>query len=168
MAELTPSERLQPCLLDRLTDDDPRASDERRDMRVVSLQRYRRAVLRDLTWLLNTSCHTEEEEFAEFEEAENSVVNYGVPDVCGLSIGAQGLDMLERRMIQAIRRFEPRIIESSLVVRAILDEKEMSPNALTFEIRADLWAQPACESLYVKTEVDLETGRYQLSGSGGV
>ena len=168
MAELTPTERLQPCLLDRLTDDTPRSEKESRDMRVVSLQRYRRAVLRDLAWLLNTSCHTEEEEFSEFEEAEHSVVNYGVPDVCGLSIGTQGLEALERRMVQAIRQFEPRIIQSSLTVRAIRNEGEMSPNALTFEIRADLWAQPACESLYVRTEVDLETGRYQLSGAGNV
>lgn len=137
-------------------------------MRVVSLQRYRRAVLRDLTWLLNTSCHTEEEEFAQFSEAEHSAVNYGVPDVCGLSAGTLGIEDLERRMFQAIRRFEPRIIESTLTVRAIRDDKQMSTNALTFEIKADLWAQPACESLFVKTEVDLETGRYKLSGMGGV
>ncbi len=167
MAELTPTERLQPCLLDRLTDDTPRSQKESRDMRVVSLQRYRRAVLRDLAWLLNTSCHTEEEEFADYGEAEHSVVNYGVPDVCGVSMNSKGVEALERRMVQAIRRFEPRIIASSLVVKAVHNENEMSPNALTFEIRADLWAQPACESLFVRTEVDLETGRYQLSGVGG-
>ena len=48
MAELTPSERLQPCLLDRLTDDHPEEVKESRDQRVVSMRRYREAVLRDL------------------------------------------------------------------------------------------------------------------------
>ncbi|MHC4750853.1 MAG: type VI secretion system baseplate subunit TssE, partial [Planctomycetota bacterium] len=36
MAELTPMDRLQPCLLDRLTDDEPDVQKESRDQRVVS------------------------------------------------------------------------------------------------------------------------------------
>ncbi len=54
MAELTPLEKLQPCLLDRLTDDDPKNGEESRAQRVVSLSRYKRGVLRDLEWLFNT------------------------------------------------------------------------------------------------------------------
>jgi len=53
MAELTAIEKLQPCLLDRLTDDEPGKKEESRAQRVVSLQRYRRGVLRDLEWLFN-------------------------------------------------------------------------------------------------------------------
>ena len=41
MAELTQQERLQPCLLDRLTDDAPEKTQESRDQRVVSLRRLR-------------------------------------------------------------------------------------------------------------------------------
>ena len=36
MAELTPKERLQPSLLDRLTDDEPEQQQESRDKRVLS------------------------------------------------------------------------------------------------------------------------------------
>ena len=54
MAELATKERLQPCLLDRLTDDEPEKSTESRDRRVFSLRQLRQAVLRDLSWLLNT------------------------------------------------------------------------------------------------------------------
>jgi len=61
MAELTPLEKLQPCLLDRLTDDEPNISEESRNQRVISVQRYRRGVLRDLEWLFNTSAHLDEE-----------------------------------------------------------------------------------------------------------
>ena len=37
------------------------------------------------------------------------------------------------------------------------------PNRLTFEIEADLWAQPYPERLYLKTEFDLERGSIVLS-----
>ena len=57
MAELTPMDRLQPCLLDRLTDDEPEVSREGRDKRIVSLQRYKSAVLRDIEMLLNAKKH---------------------------------------------------------------------------------------------------------------
>ena len=55
MAELTPQERLQPALLDRLTDDNPESQVEPREMRVMSRNRMREAVLRDLSWLFNTT-----------------------------------------------------------------------------------------------------------------
>ena len=55
MAELTPSERLQPSLLDRLTDEEPAQSQEARNRRVLSIQRLRECVLRDVAWLLNTT-----------------------------------------------------------------------------------------------------------------
>ena len=54
MAELTVKERLQPSLLDRLTDDEPDKNVESRDRRVISLERLRECVMRDLGWLLNT------------------------------------------------------------------------------------------------------------------
>ena len=54
MAELAPRERLQPSLLDRLSDDEPDNAVEPRERRVLSLRTLREGVLRDLAWLLNT------------------------------------------------------------------------------------------------------------------
>ena len=54
MPELTPKERLQPSLLDRLTDDAPHRRTESREQRVLSLAQLRESVMRDLAWLLNT------------------------------------------------------------------------------------------------------------------
>jgi type VI secretion system protein ImpF len=54
VAELTPQEKLQPALLDRLTDDEPDRKVESREQRVLSVQRLKAALLRDLAWLLNT------------------------------------------------------------------------------------------------------------------
>ena len=55
MADLTQKDRLQPSLLDRLTDNDPERKQESRDSRVLSPSRLRDCVRRDLVWLLNTT-----------------------------------------------------------------------------------------------------------------
>src|SRR5438270_9705500 len=89
MPELAVIERLQPCLLDRLTDDEPKNSQESRAQRVISLQRYRQGVLRDLQWLFSASAHLPQEggqtfSLEEFPEALRSVINFGVKHLFGI------------------------------------------------------------------------------------
>jgi type VI secretion system protein ImpF len=157
MADLTPLDRLQPCLLDRLTDDDPTNSEESRNQRVISLQRYRRGVLRDIEWLFNSSAHLPEEggsrwRLSDFPEANRSVLNYGTRQLCGLI--APNMPELERELAEALQFFEPRIIRHSLQVKA-----ELQRHMIAFEIRGDLWANPVPEHLLIKTRIDLETGQ---------
>lgn len=165
MAELTPTERLQPCLLDRLTDDEPTKSAESRDRRVFTGRQVREAVLRDLNWLLNTGQRLGIEERDEAPETFTSVLNYGVPDLTGVTANAVDLGVLEKTLVKAIRAFEPRIMPGTLKVVASANTDEMSGNALVFEVRGDLWAQPIPEPLYMKTEVDLETGQFVVQES---
>ena len=87
MAELTKKERLQPSLLDRLTDDEPDARQESREKRVLSPQRLRECVRRDLTWLFNTTNLDAMVSLAEFPEVSHSVVNYGMPDLAVTHFG---------------------------------------------------------------------------------
>ena len=54
MSDHALSERLQPSLLDRLTDNDPTNLKETRESRVIDLRRLREIIQRDLAWLLNT------------------------------------------------------------------------------------------------------------------
>src|SRR5258708_32270844 len=79
MAELTQQERLQPCLLDRITDDAPEKKQESRDQRVVSLRRLREGVLRDLAWLLNATNMAVLEDLTDYPYVAQSVLNYGMP-----------------------------------------------------------------------------------------
>jgi type VI secretion system protein ImpF len=75
---------------------------------------------------------------------------------------------MRHQLSEAIRRFEPRIIPGSLSIKVSIDPDEMNNRSLRFEIRGDLWAEPIPESLFIKTELDLETGKSNLSwGSGG-
>jgi type VI secretion system protein ImpF len=162
MAELAQSEKLQPCLLDRLTDDEPNNRQESRNQRVMSLQRYRKAVMRDLAWLLNTYANSEQAEFDEFGEIPSSVLNFGVQNVAGMTSSSLNVDEMRYRVIEAVRRFEPRIIPNSISINMAVDLEEMSNRAIRFEIRGDLWAQPIPESLFIRTELDLETGKCTL------
>ena len=154
----TPFERLQPCLFDRLIDEDSHKQQESRAARLMSLTDYRNAVLRDLGWLLNTSAHIESEGLEDFPEVEQSVYNFGKPSLSGLSVSGMDLRSLESAMARAIRSFEPRIIAGTLVVRALAESAKGSPSTLVFEIRAELWARPFPEKLFIKTALDLETG----------
>ncbi len=166
MADLTPQERLQPCLLDRLTDDEPKVRVESRERRVVSLQRYRQAVLRDLSWVLNTPCHTPGEDIREFKEVETSVINYGVRDVKGMTMAGMTVGELEKEMTRAVRAFEPRIIPSTLQVRSVINEEAYGQHAIEFAIKGQLWANPIPEALFLKTAVDIDTGGYGLLRNG--
>ena len=86
VAQITPFERLQPCLFDRLMDEDVQNKQEGRAARVISLSDYRTAVLRDLSWLLNCSNHVKSEGLDEFPHVESSVFNFGKPTLSGLGI----------------------------------------------------------------------------------
>ena len=167
MAELTPQERLQPSLLDRLTDHEPSKREESRDQRVLSLSRLRECVIRDLTWLLNAEKLSSRQRESDCPEAMKSVINYGIPSLSGAAAVGIDTESLEREILEAIHAYEPRLIRGTVSVRATSSDSEMSGRALTFEIEADLWAQPLPLHLYVQTELDLESGRFQLTDHGG-
>ncbi len=158
MADLTPKERLQPSLLDRLTDNAPSQTQESRDDRVLSPRRLKASVLRDLTWLLNTCDLASARDLAPYPEVVQSVLNFGLPDLAGRNVSGMDIPTLERELRRAILRFEPRILRQTLVVRAVVDESHMSHNAIRFDIEGELWGQPLPQQLYLKTEVDLESG----------
>ncbi|HUT32667.1 MAG TPA: type VI secretion system baseplate subunit TssE [Planctomycetota bacterium] len=162
MPELMPFERLLPCLLDRLTDEEPGQDKESRDRRVVTLRRYVEGVRRDLDWLLNAVAHAPDEPIGQFEEAARSVLNYGIPSLCGMTASAVEPAEVAQRIQRAILAFEPRILRSGLAVRVLTDPDSMEGNAASFEIDGRLWARPAPEPFYVKTQVDLETGHWEL------
>lgn len=162
MTDLMPQDRLQPFLLDRLRDDQPDSPVESRDRRAFTMQRFREAVLRDLSWLLNAKGHRPEEGLAEYPLVEKSVLNFGITDLTGMTASGVSVSQIEQLVRRAIEAFEPRIIRNTLSVRFIDGRANAPGNVLALEIRAQVWALPLPESLYIKTEVDLETGDCQL------
>ena len=165
MAELAPRERLQPSLLDRLTDDEPDQEVESRERRVLSVRGLREGVLRDLAWLLNTTNLLSVSDVPRLPHLASSVLNYGMPDMSGASLANMSAADLERAIRQAIWDFEPRLIRSSVSVKVAPQQESISK--IMFEIQADMWAQPYPERLFLKTELDLDLAQISLTEFSG-
>jgi type VI secretion system protein ImpF len=167
MAELTQKERLQPSLLDRLTDDEPQRKQEARERRVLSPSRLRECVRRDLTWLFNTTNLASMLNLDAEPEIARSVLNYGMPDMAGHTLSSVDIKVMERMLTRVIWDFEPRLVKKTVRVRLLVDEQKMSHNAMTFNIEAELWAQPLPLRLFLRTDIDLENGGVAVHDVGG-
>ncbi len=167
MAEIAPIERLQPCLLDRLTHDEPEASREGRDQQVVSLRKYRKAVFHNVEMLFNSRAYPLHDMIYEFGEVARSVLNYGILDLSGASSSGENASELEVQLKQALKNFEPRISHKALSVHMVSSPDTHEIRTLLFEISGELWAHPLPDHLFIKTEVDLETGHCKWKGESG-
>ncbi len=168
MAGLSSRERLQPSLLDRLIDDDPSSQRESLDARVLNRQQLRAAVLRDLSWLFNT---TREELDPGSEDvdryvmwqrataARESVLNFGLPPMSGRTFAAADFPTLQERIRICIMRFEPRIDPKTLSVEAVNDRPGGQPSSLRLVIKGSLWNQPVPLELLLNADVDVDTGK---------
>ena len=160
-------DRLQPALLDRLADDHRASATEADEQRVMTKQQIRRAVLRDLSWLLN-AVQPLAAQAERYPVAADSVLNYGLPPMAGQLASRIDVSLLERSIRGAIQRFEPRILADTLAVRAIeFDSVMATHNIIEFEIRGFLWAQPVPLELLLRTQLDLEAGQVEIKDASG-
>lgn len=157
MAESASRERLQPSLLDRLTDHAPESRREGFDQQTLSMPQLRQAVLRDLGWLLNTTNLSSTEDLSATPLAARSTLNYGAPGFTGSVGTVGGMSVLEAGLTAAIRAFEPRIRPDSLSVQLRRGGSDAATPTLRFEISGDLWAHPVPEQLFLETAIEVET-----------
>ena len=162
MPDLSVAERLQPALLDRLTDNEPGKQLESRNQRIVSPEQLRKSVMRDLNWLLDTTHLASTEDLTDYPLVAQSVLNYGIPAFAGTLAGQRRL-AVEKSVSQAILRFEPRLLASKLKVELIDNRKLEDQNTITLGIDGEIFAQPLPQVLYLKTELDLELGSARIT-----
>ncbi|WP_334189560.1 type VI secretion system baseplate subunit TssE [Noviherbaspirillum sp.] len=156
-------DRLLPALLDRLIDDAPHSKTEALEQKIISRNRLRDIVLRDLTWLFNATGALQDAHEARHAHARRSVLNFGMPCLSGKLVSHVELFEMEQSLRQAILDFEPRILPQTLSVTGRLPADELSHhNILQFDISGQLWAQPYPLELLLKTDVDLETGMVKV------
>lgn len=164
MADKTLTERLQPSLLDRLTDREPSQVKEARDERVIDISRLRDIIQRDLTWLLNTNNIESSLDAGRFPNVRRSVLNYGMREVAGEYSTEERAQLIRKSIERAIEEHEPRIIKGSVEVSLSPDE-EGSNMTVALNIRADMWAQPLPMELYLRSKVDVTTGEVKVERS---
>lgn len=164
MAKREIERTVQPSLIDRLTDEDPRTSVEPRTTYGESLRRFKAAVRRDLEWLLNTRRIAEmpPEDLTELNE---SVYVYGVPDITSLSRDSVG----ERRRLlkyveTALGIFEPRL--TNIRISLVDTEGENRRRELHFVVEATLRLDPTPEQVMFDTVLEFSSGQYEVETPG--
>jgi type VI secretion system protein ImpF len=163
MGQWSLKERLQPSLLDRLTDRQPEKSKEGGSQQSLSQQEFKQAVIRDLGWLLNSVAMDTVVDLDDYPRVQRSVINYGLPDLSGHTSSSVDVNLVEASLLKAIHQYEPRIIRHSLVVKVHSNANEMSHNSLVFEIQGAVFGQPAPFQVVLKSELDLENGEFRVS-----
>lgn len=165
MADNLLTERLQPSLLDRLTDNAPSEKQETRSSRAIDINRLREIIKRDLAWLLNTNNIESTFDPKSFPNVTRSVLNYGVREVAGEYSTTDRADKIRRSILKAIELHEPRIIRGSTGVE-LRAEDNRGETQIAFDIHADMWAQPVPLELYLRSRVDVTSGEVTLDRVG--
>ena len=165
MAELTITEKLQPSLLDRLTDENPSSKTERREDRVIDVRSLRQIIERDLSWLLNTTNNDDLIDPDLYPLAARSVLNFGVRDISGEFSNVDRAELIRKSIVRALEIYEPRIQKGSVLVEAREGDTKRE-TVINFDIRADMWAQPMPIELFLRSEVDVTTGELSLERQG--
>lgn len=155
--------RFLPCLLDRLTDLEPERREEPPASRAATLAQVRAAVLRDLERLLNCHHRLDDDERLARADLAGSVLDYGVPDVCGRSLSDREIEDLGMAIRASIVAFEPRLEPASVLVR-IAPDAGRHGKAFAVEIGGRLRVAELREELLFRTWLDPESGRYGQEG----
>jgi type VI secretion system protein ImpF len=153
MSGIQGRERLQPSLLDRLTDHAPTRLKDPPDSQSVTSAQLRQSVLRDLASLLNTSNLATIEDLSKTPLVAKSTLSYGIPGFAGLLDSSARTNVMERELADAIRAFEPRVRPESLRVRT----RGQRDGAVVFEVEGEVWAQPVPLPLFLETSIEIET-----------
>lgn len=113
----------------------------------------------DLACLLNTIVSSE----GNHAEVAESVLAYGFPCVTGRSYSPSTIKQIRTWIERSITRFDPRIIPESLVVVSCTDPHERVQN-IVYKISGLVRAYPVPIELQLKTRLDLDSGRFSVSG----
>ncbi|UXH76152.1 type VI secretion system baseplate subunit TssE [Roseateles amylovorans] len=148
----------------------------------VSRRQLRESVARDLIWLLNAtrletpaddgpgsemtaSADARRAAWSAAPLARASVLNFGLPAMTGRSQSSLDRRRLQRDLVEAIQRFEPRILPASLEVSLEADGS-MGPRGahrpLRLVIQGQLRHDPVPLTLWMAAELDLDTGHARL------
>jgi len=149
-------------VLDRLIDTEPDVTAEPPRTWAQSVRDLRRAVRRDLEWLLNTRRIIEPAP-DELTEVARSLYHYGLPDVT--SLGAESSEAktwLRRRVEETIALFEPRLAN----VRATIAPVDVgSQREVRFVIDAILRVEPDPEHVVFDTILEIASATFAVRGS---
>jgi type VI secretion system protein ImpF len=164
MPEIPPEQPLiplVPSVLDRLIDLEPAASRDPALGHGQILRDVLRSVRRDLEDLLNTRARCKPLP-ADLREVHQSLISYGIPDLCAASLGTKDeRDRFCTVLLAIITRFDRRLHK----VRVRSPEQDVSSERkVRFQIDAELRFEPAAELISFDSALSLVTGTFEVKG----
>lgn len=151
---------LDPSLLDKLFDDNPRQVSGPEAIRPVSVEQYKATVARDLEGLLNSRSAMSEADLAGFRHCRRSLLTYGLNDFSSMSLAnAHDRAAICNSLEAAIARHERRLQN----VRVQLDSASQLDGGLRFTIHAILDLHPAREAVSFDAMLQPSTLQYSVS-----
>ncbi|MGQ4581983.1 MULTISPECIES: type VI secretion system baseplate subunit TssE [unclassified Lysobacter] len=150
----------EPSLLEKLFDDEPRATAASGIFKSISLDQYKESVARDLEGLLNSRAAFTEDALKAYPNCQKSLMTYGLRDFSSKSL-ANGHDRAAicRSLEQAIARHESRLHN----VRVSLESNGRAIGGLHFSIHGLLDVQPAREPISFDAMLQPSTLQYSVS-----
>ncbi|MDR0218560.1 MAG: GPW/gp25 family protein [Enterobacteriaceae bacterium] len=162
-SRITARDRMQPSLLDKLTDNDPMKKKEASISYLISNRTLRQNLRRDLQWLLNSINSEADQDLTLFPEIRRSVYNFGLVPLAGKNMSDIKWEDVQHKIIRAIHTFEPRIIPDNLEITCISDiHSQTLYNILSIEIKGFLWCIPWPIEFLFRSDIDLETGYFSI------
>jgi type VI secretion system protein ImpF len=122
----------------------------------------RKEVARDLEALMNTVAFESTEDLTGFARVQQSILNFGFPDIAHRSIDEISVDDLGNEIRSVLMTYEPRLHQET--IRATRD---MSARPEELKLRFVIQAELRCDPLNIPVEfvadVDLDSGGIQIN-----
>ncbi len=159
------SRKYLPCLLTRLTDEQPFSETDEGYDHVYSPEQLKSDILLNMEMLLNSHTAPAETEYLtkKYPEVAASGYHYGIDSCAGNVVTAERSEIIAQRVRRAIELFEPRLDaeETHVVVRD--DYSKHDKTAVHLDIFSRLAVRPLDQEVFFRLRVDVETGKTTMN-----
>jgi len=154
MKGIDKNKKLRPSILDRLFDDEPYNQTEQQLEHHQLLRQLRISIRRDLELLLNSRFHLIQPG-SEFSEVEQSLFNYGLPDLATVNImDIERREKFIKELEQTLRSYEPRFKSVKVY---FIENTDSVDRTLRFRIDTVIYADPIPEVVVYDSVLDSVT-----------
>ena len=125
-------------------------------------------IRRDLEWLLNSTSYSSVKDLSPWKHVEKSIFNFGVHVSAGKLLTNADAPQIEKAVRLAICRFEPRVRQETLTVKAYAEEINPHRLSITIAIEGEYMGASEWRSFSMRLSMDSETGMIQPANAKAV
>ncbi|GED43555.1 type VI secretion system baseplate subunit TssE [Cobetia marina] len=151
--------RLIPTLWDRLQDDAPHQGEAAEEQRFVSLDEYKRTIVRDLEILVNTRSELLGGRLNDFPGLRGTVLGFGLPDFLGRGLhSSEDRRLIQRQLEYAIESNDRRFRN----VQVKLLDQDGQDRLLRFRVETLLVLKDATRQVAFDAVLHADTQQYKV------